>query len=194
MIDYIKIVIYVPELILKVWNNKELIFQSEEKHRFNDEIKDKRTKTFNGLTFTPFNERPEITGSLHKLFNDGIHNANDFSFLACIRIVKELADIFKLDLDKCFILNIEFGLNLIASKSVKDIVTWLKFHERNEFRNFPELQYAKQAGTFNGGKINTYKTIKHTQKVLNCLVENITEIRIYFVLRLKVNNQSTFGS
>lgn len=166
MIDFIKIALYNPELILKVWNNKELIFKSAEKRRFNDEIKDKHTKTFNGLTFTLFDERLEITGSLHKFFNDGIHNTNDFSFLSCVQIVRKLEDILKLELNNCFIVNIEFGLNLIASKSVKDIVTWLKFHERNEFRNFPELQYAKQAGTFKGGKINTYKTIKAYAKGL----------------------------
>lgn len=166
MIDFIKIVIYNPELILKVWNNKELIFNSEEKRRFNDEIKDKRTKTFNGLTFTLFDERLEITGSLHKFFNDGIHNANDFSFLSCIHVVMKLETILELDLEQCFIVNLEYGLNLIPSKSVKNVVTWLKFQEKNEFRNFPELEHAKQAGSFKDGKINTYKIIKAYAKGL----------------------------
>ncbi|KAF0237323.1 MAG: hypothetical protein FD181_1889 [Prolixibacteraceae bacterium] len=94
MIDWIKIVIYNPVLVQQVWNHRELIFKSEEKRRFNDEIKDKRVRTFNGLTFTLFNERLEITGSLHKLFNNGIHNANDFSFMSCIRVILKLESIF----------------------------------------------------------------------------------------------------
>ena len=114
MIDWIKIIIYNSELVQKVWNNKELIFKSEEKRRFNDEIKDKREKTFNGLTFTFFNERLEISGSLHKFFNSGVHNTNDFSFQSCIHVVLQLESVLELDLEQCFIVNLEFGLNIIT--------------------------------------------------------------------------------
>ena len=167
MIDWIKIVIYNPVLVQQVWNHRELIFKSEEKRRFNDEIKDKRVRTFNGLTFTLFNERLEITGSLHKFFNNGIHNANDFGFKSCIRVIKELESIFDLDLKECIIVNIEFGLNVIPVESVKDILVWLKFHDHNEFRYFPGLQFAKMAGSFSiSGKINRYKIIKAYAKGL----------------------------
>lgn len=167
MIDWFKIVIYNLESGKQVWNNNVLIFKSEEKRRFNDEIKEKRVKTFNGLTFTLFNERLEITGSLHKFFNNGIHNANDFSFMSCIRVILELESIFALDLKECFIVNLEFGLNVIPIESVKDILVWLKFHEHNEFRYFPGLQFAKIAGSFSVcGKINRYKTIKAYAKGL----------------------------
>jgi hypothetical protein len=166
MIDFIKIVIYNYDLIQRVWNNQNLIYQSEEKRLFNDEIKEIRRKTFKGLTFTLFDKRLEITGSLHKFFNNGVHNATDFSFLSCIHVVMKLETILELNLEQCFIVNLEYGLNLIPGKSVKNVVTWLKFHERNEFRNFPELEYAKQSGSFKDGKINTYKTIKAYAKGL----------------------------
>ena len=166
MIDWIKIIIYNSELVQKVWNNKELIFKSEEKRRFNDEIKDKREKTFNGLTFTFFNERLEISGSLHKFFNSGVHNTNDFSFQSCIHVVLQLESVLELDLEQCFIVNLEFGLNIIPVENVKNIIVWLKFHERNQFRYYPELEFAKQAGTFKDGKINTYKIIKAYAKGL----------------------------
>lgn len=167
MIDYLKIVIYKPDLIQRVWNNQNLIFESDENRRFNDEIRTKWQKKYINLVFTRFADRLEIAGSLHKFFNNGIHNANDFGFKFCIRVIEELESIFDLDLKECIIVNIEFGLNIIPCESVKDILVWLKFHEHNEFRYFPGLQFAKMAGSFSKcGKINRYKTIKAYAKGL----------------------------
>ena len=167
MIDYLKITIRDPELFKKVWENPNLIFQSDEERRVNDEVRTTRKKTYKGLTFTLYADRLEITGSLHKYHNEGIHNANDFSFMDSINVVLELKEIFSLDLKKCFIENLEFGLNVIPDEPVKNIVVWLKFHERNEFRYYPELQFAKQAGSYSSsGKINNYKIIKAYAKGL----------------------------
>jgi len=167
MNDYAKIVIRDTELIKTVWNNPLLIFQSDEDRRVNDEVRTTRKKSYKGLTFTLYADRLEITGSLHKYHNNGIHNANDFSFTDSINVVQELTDLFTLDLKRCFIENLEFGLNVIPDEQVKNVVVWLKFHERNEFRFYPELKYAKQAGSFQrNGKINTYKIIKAYAKGL----------------------------
>ena len=167
VIDFVKIVLRDIDLLERVWNNPLLIFQSNQDRRFNDEIRTFRKKTYKGLTFTLYAEKLEITGSLHKYFNDEIHNATDFSFVDCIQVIIELETIFKLDLSQCFIENLEFGLNVIPDESVKNIVVWLKFHERNEFRFYPDLQYAKQASSFsNRGKINQYKIIKAYAKGL----------------------------
>jgi hypothetical protein len=168
MIDFIKIVIRIPYLIKVVWENPLLEFLSEQERRFNDEIRTYHKKTYKGLTFTLFADKMEITGSLHKYFNDGIHNANDFSFLNSILVIYELEKVLNLDLKNCFIVNLEYGLNVLPiMESVKNIVVWLKYHERNEFRYFPELQYAKLAARYSSnGKINWYKVIKGYAKGL----------------------------
>jgi hypothetical protein len=167
MIDFLKISIRDQELMNTVWENPNLIFQSDEDRRFKDEIRTIRKKFYNELTFTLYADRLEITGSLHKYFNHGIHNANDFSFIDSVNVIRELEDLFSLDTKKCIVENLEFGLNVIPDESVKKLVVWLKFHERNEFRYYPELQFAKQSGSYQrNGKINTYKIIKAYAKGL----------------------------
>jgi len=161
MIDFVKIVLTNRTLINKVWENENLIFHSDQSRRYNDEIRDYRKKKYRGLTFTLFADKLEITGSLHYYFNNGVHNANDFCFADCIRIIYELQSVFDLNLHECMVVNLEFGLNIIPGESGKNIVVWIRFHERNEFRFLPDQQYAKQSGRFSAkGKINTYKIIK----------------------------------
>ena len=167
MIDYIKIVVIDRLLIKRIWHNKNLIFHSDMQRLVGDEIRQYSKKKFLGLTFTLFAERLEITGSLHKYFNNGVHNANDFSALNCIEVVKELEKTFDLILRECRIVNIEFGLNIIPSEDVKLLIERIKYHGRNEFRSIPDLQYAKQAGSFNShNKLNEYKYIKAYAKGL----------------------------
>jgi len=167
MIDFLKISISDPEMMNTVWENSNLIFHSDEDRRFKDEIRTIRKKSHMGLTFTLFADRLEMTGSLHKCHNNGVHNANDFSFIDSINVVQELEETFNLDLKKCIVENLEFGLNVIPDESVKNIVVWLKFHDRNEFRYYPELQFAKQSGSYQrNGKINTYKIVKAYAKGL----------------------------
>lgn len=156
MIDFVKIVLTNRTLINKVWKNENLIFHSDQSRRYNDEIRAYRKKKYRGLLFTLFADKLEITGSLHYYFNNGVHNTNDFSFPNCIRIIYELQSVFDLNLHECLIVNLEFGLNIISGESAKNIVVWIRFHERNEFRLLPDLQYAKQSGRFSAnGKINT---------------------------------------
>ena len=160
MIDFVKIVLRNRTLINDVWENDNLIFHSDQVRRVKDEIRNYRKKSFSGLIFTLYEDKLEITGSLHKYFNNGIHNTNDFSFVDCIRIIYELESVFGLNLNECQVVNLEFGLNIIPMESVENVVVWLKFHERNEFRYYPDLQYAKQAGRFRDGRTNTYKVLK----------------------------------
>jgi len=161
MIDFVKIIIKEPGLIKSVWSNPELIYHSEENQRVNDEIRTIETKKYIGLSFLLFDNRLEIRGSLHKYFNSGIHNTNDFSFFDSLQVVLELQRIFGLDLQLCKVVNLEYGLNIIPSKDVKYIITNLIYHGRNEFRFISDVKYAKQSGSFNSrDMLNSYKLIK----------------------------------
>jgi hypothetical protein len=168
MIDFIKIVIYDINLIDIVWNSGLLEFYEEKEKRISiEEIKTYSKKTYKNLIFERFYNRLEISGSIHKFKNQGMHNANDFSFSDSINTIYQIKDLLKLDLSLCIIVNLEYGLNLIPKEDVKNIILWLKYHNRNEFRYFPGLQYAKQSAKFNtNGKVNKYKTIKAYAKGL----------------------------
>lgn len=161
MIDFVKIIIRDSKQRNSVWRNPKLEFDSILERRFGDEIKVFPRKKYCGLTFTQYENRLEITGSLHKYFNNGLHNANDFSFTECINVIHELKKVLKLELDKCSIVNLEYGLNIIPLVDVKILIDDTIYHGKNEFRYLPDIKYAKQAGSFNVySKLNQYKIIK----------------------------------
>lgn len=162
MIDGIKIVIFDPELILRVWNNPLLEYYSEEQRRITkDELKETTTRSYKNLLFVKHTNCLIIKGSIHVFFNNGLHNANDFSFVASIATIHLLTEKLDLDLSKCIIQNLEFGLNILPETDVKNIINWLKYHERNEFYKDPELQYSKRSQKYDkDSKANHYKVIK----------------------------------
>ena len=162
MIDGIKIVIYDYVLIQIVWNNPLLEYFSDEQRRITkDELKETTTRSYRNLRFVKHANCLIIIGSIHRFFNDGLHNANDFSFVNSIATIQYLTDQFNLDLSKCFIQNIEFGLNILPETDVKNIINWLKYHDKNEFCKDPGLQYSKRSQKYNGdSKANHYKVIK----------------------------------
>jgi len=168
MIDFIKIVIYDKTQINNIWNNYLLEFYETKDKRISvDEVKTFSKKSFKNLLFEKFYNRLEISGSIHVFKNNGIHNANDFNFTDAINTIYQIKDLFNLDLSLCKIVNLEYGLNLIPKENVKNIILWLKYHNRNEFRYYPGLKYAKQSATFKTDtKINKYKFIKAYAKGL----------------------------
>lgn len=168
MIDFIKIVIYDIKLIELIWNNSLLEFyETKEKRISVDEVKTFSKKTYKNLIFEKFYNRIEISGSIHKFKNNGIHNANQFSIIDSINTIYQIKDLFNLDLSLCKIVNLEYGLNLIPDEDIKKIILWLKYHNRNQFRYLQELKYAKESATFNtNGKKNKYKYIKAYAKGL----------------------------
>lgn len=163
MIDFIKILVYDSRLIDSVWNNPILTYHSE-KHKLNRAtgvINSKETKQYKNLLFARSANALEITGSLHYYFNNGEHNANDFYVTDAIIIVNELKQLFSLDLSQCYIVNLEFGINLYMPIDAKTFINGFLYSERNRFINDNDLPYSLKAGSIDSsGKHNHYKTIK----------------------------------
>lgn len=133
MIDFIKIKITDETLINQVWNNEILIYEGKSEKRFDDEIKELYTKSYKNLYFTKFQNRLEIKGSLHYFFNGGLHNANDFNIYDCIGTIEQIKELFKLDLYKCKLINLEYGVNINPVIKVDDLVQNLIYHEKRQF-------------------------------------------------------------
>ncbi|WP_026726463.1 hypothetical protein [Flavobacterium sasangense] len=133
MIDFIKIKISDEALINQVWNNEILIYEGKSEKRFDDEIKELFTKSYKNLYFTKFQNRLEIKGSLHYFFNGGLHNANDFNIYDCIGTIEQIKELFKLDLYKCKLINLEYGVNINPIIKVDDLVQNLIYHEKRQF-------------------------------------------------------------
>jgi hypothetical protein len=133
MIDFAKVKITDETLINTVWNNDLLVYEGKSEKRFNDEIKEIVTKSYKNLYFTKYQNRLEITGSIHYFFNNGLHNANDFYISDCIDTIMQIKDIFSLDLCKCFLINLEYGVNINPIIPVSELIHNLIYHEKRQF-------------------------------------------------------------
>ncbi len=133
MIDFIKIKITDETLINNIWNNDLLVYEGKSENRFNDEIKEFVTKSYKNLYFRKYQNRLEITGSIHYFFNNGSHNANDFYISNCIDTIIQIQDIFSLDLSKCFLINLEYGVNINPIIPVSELIHNLIYHEKRQF-------------------------------------------------------------
>ena len=158
MIDFIKIKITDEALINRVWSNEILEYDGKSEKRFNDELKELVKKKYKNLYFTKYQDRIEISGSLHYFFNNGNHNSNDFSVKDCINTIMQIRDLFTLDLEKCKLINLEYGVNIISSIDVEDLVHNIMYHEKRQFTRPTKHFYYKIAGN------EAYKQIKAYNK------------------------------
>ncbi|MEJ6980739.1 hypothetical protein WG906_09785 [Pedobacter sp. P351] len=68
---------------------------------------------YQGLTFELFTTgRVVIFGSLHKYFNEGMHNYNDFDFMQLLQVIEDLRSKFGTGILKMAVTGLEFGLNV----------------------------------------------------------------------------------
>lgn len=158
MIDFIKIRITDEALINLVWNNPLLEYDSKSEKRFNDEIKELQKRKYINLYFTKYYNRIEIKGSLHYFFNNNMHNANDFKVDDCINLIFEIKNLFNLDLLKCNVINLEYGVNIISPIPINDLILNLIYHEKRPFIRATEHSYYRIAGK------ESYKQIKAYNK------------------------------
>lgn len=63
-----------------------------------------------------------VRGSLHKYFNNGKHNANDFTFENLQTVIQELQDKFNIDPLTSTLHNVEFGVNINTPVPVKEVL------------------------------------------------------------------------
>jgi hypothetical protein len=185
MIDFIKIKITDEALINQVWNNEILIYEGKSEKRFDDEIKELYTKSYKNLYFTKFQNRLEIKGSLHYYFNNGLHNANDFNIYDCIGTIEQIRELFKLDLFKCKLINLEYGVNINPDIKVDDLVQNLIYHEKRQFtRPTTHFNY-KIAGNEAYKQIKAYdKSVQFPKQCLNTFRFEVKTKQAKFINRL----------
>lgn len=132
MIDFVKVITKQPITFL---NNNLLDFNGTFKQN-GGEILNKYEATYKSLKFQYF-EQSEILlikGSLHKYFNNGLHNYNDFDYKALSRVLIDIALKFNLCLNNCIIQNIEFGLNIRPPIKTNDLLDNLMIHKNEIFK------------------------------------------------------------
>ena len=171
MLDFLKLETYDLSFINYFDNHELLTWYSEiEKLKIHDleVITTKKIKQYKGIRFCFYSNRLDILFKPHYYFNNNLHNANDFKIVDCINVISNFKEIFKIDLAYLKVVNIEFGLNVISPIDIKDLIMYLAYHEKNEFRTDTGLAYSKKSYSTNknGTAFNEYKIIKAYAKGL----------------------------
>lgn len=164
MIDFLKILITDKVVINELNNNPLLIWYNKKDSLKSDYevIQSQTTKIYKGIYFCFYSEKLEILFKPHYYFNDNKHNANDFKALDCINAIAEVLSILNiLEPEKLRIINLEYGLNLISPIDIKDLITFIYAHGKNEFITDRGFAFSKKAYTpTRKGGINWHKIIK----------------------------------
>lgn len=181
MIDFLKLETYSISQIDYFKNHYLLHWVSDtDKINFydNEVIITKKVKQYKGIYFCFYSNKLEIRFKPHYYFNDNLHNANDFSIIDCINTIVEVKNALKIDLQAFKVVNIEYGFNCISPIDIKDLITYIAYHEKNEFRTDIELAYSKKSYLVNAkGTANEYKIIKAYAKGIQ--FPNYTDINTF---------------
>ncbi len=98
------------------------------------EVANTCSASYKGLKFIiRSNNYIEIQGSLHKYFNNGVHNYNDFTLLELHSVLDDLANAFHLNLNNCIVKNMEFGVNIKPPFITSKILNNLMLHKASKF-------------------------------------------------------------
>lgn len=128
MIDGVKI--DVPNLNGSEWLQNDLLEFYTSVCSKTGELKDStQVANFQGLTFIiTASQKHEglnyckVQGSLHKYYNQGKHNANDFNFSALQLVIKDLFSRFNINPSQAILRNLEFGLNILTPVPAKEVL------------------------------------------------------------------------
>jgi len=101
------------------------------------EILDKaRTSEHRGLFFILKNNNVKLKGSLHKYWNNGNHNYNDYFFTNLQQTIFELSENFRINPDKSILNNLEFGVNVQMKYTSAEVFRSIVNYKGTPFNKF----------------------------------------------------------
>lgn len=172
MIDFLKILITNDTLIKQINANPLLIWHNKQErlsHFDFETVLSKQTKRYKGVLFCFYDNKVEVLFRPHYYFNDNLHNANDFSTDNCLTVINRFINELCLTeyTNELKIINIEYGINVISPIDCKELVTFISYHGKNEFKTDTGLAYSKKSySEAKNGTVNKYKIIKAYNKGL----------------------------
>ena len=77
-----------------------------------------------------------LNGSLHKYWNNGNHNYNDFHFTDLQHTIFDLRDRFNIDIDSSELNNLEFGVNVYIKQPPEEVFNAIINYKGTPFQKF----------------------------------------------------------
>lgn len=163
MIDFIKIIIKeLNPAILEA--NPLLDFHSNlnestgelmRTNRKGETITSYKNAFYNGLEFKIYDTgHITLSGSLHKYWNSGAHNYNDFNSEAFLDVLNDLKQKFDIITAQCILKCLEIGINIIQPIPTNQFLDYCFLHKTKPF----EFQKNSDEGK--------YKQVQHSQYII----------------------------
>lgn len=198
MIDFVKIYLkdFNPSILegntrLDFFDNIDLSTgQIRTTNRNGKKITPYKNEFYNGLEFRIYdNGRTTIQGSLHKFWNSGAHNYNDFNFSAFSDVLDTLKKDFGIQPEQCILNCLEVGINVTPPIPTNDILDYCFLHKTKPFeyqKNSDEGKYkqCEHAHYF----IKLYNKALHYKKQGFIIESEIMRFEIKYKKMERVNN------
>lgn len=124
-------------------------------NKYGNKVTPSKVAYYLGLEFKIYDTGTiTIAGSLHKYWNTGLHNYNDFNNDAVNAVLKDLKDKFGIDAKQCIIKCLEIGINITPPKPTNEILDNCFLHKTKPF----EFQKNSDEGK--------YKQVQHSQYII----------------------------
>ena len=203
MIDYIKAIIKnLPPSQLEA--NPLLVFfdtinlstgELKTTNRNGNRVTPSKNASFNGLEFKIYDTGTvTLSGSLHKYWNNGAHNYNDFNIKAVYWVLNDLKEKFNIEPEQCILKCIEIGVNIIPPIPTNEILDFSLLHKTLPF----EYQKNSEEGKYKQAQHSQY-IVKLYNKALHYLskgfkIQNeILRFEIKYTKMQKLNEKGIFN-
>ena len=90
------------------------------------------------------NKRITVEGSIHKYWNNGAHNFNDFGINQINEVLNELKQTFKIEPVNCVLKQLEIGVNITPPQNTKPILDHCIMHKTKRLKSV----YTKDEGNY----------------------------------------------
>ncbi len=149
MVDGIKI-LFLPVNRQTLWNNPLIEPRIPTNAKTGEISNEPPQAEYQGLTFIFYPMRIEMKGSIHKYFNKGFHNYNDFDLGKLKRVIIDIQNKFNIEPHNTVLNNIEIGVNVELPYNPKHFLKSLIMHRGEPF-------------TFQTDKNKRFRECSHTQ-------------------------------
>lgn len=149
-------------------------------------------KIYEPTTANPV-QRITIEGSLHKYWNNGAHNFNDFGINEIDEVVKDLNNKFGITPKNCILRQLEIGVNIDAPLRTKTVLKQCLLHKTNRLKwiftkdegNYIQAQHQRQI-------LKIYDKRTHYEKKGFNISKEILRIEVKYRKMIELNAKGIF--
>lgn len=194
MVDFIKVMLPVKyQSILE--GNRVLNFTENVNTTTGEIISNAKTAYYKNMKFEIHSSgNIFISGSLHKLYNQGEHNYNDFSIDDFLKTVLLLKSQFNINACDCQLRCLEIGINVVVPYEVDKVINYSILHRKVPF----ESKYHNAEGNYKQCVhsqyfIKLYNKTKHFKSRFPDVPDNLMRFEIKYRKMEKLNRIGVYS-